>query len=246
MHNDSLPKEWLKVQLSEVTNKVLKVNPKETPKDEFIYIDISSINEDYQIDSPKMYNGKDAPSRARQKIRTGDILFSTVRTYLKHIAIVPNDYDNQIASTGFCVIRPREFMNNKFIFYLTLTEFFINALTVIQRGTSYPAVRNSDVLSQPIPIPSIDEQFEIINHLELNFSIIENIMNTIKESLTYANNLRQSILKYAFEGKLVYQDPNDEPAKNILDKIKQEKLTNKKNVEIFKKRTNDSKQMRLS
>ena len=86
---------------------------------EFDYLDIASIdNTQQKITSPKRYSGKGAPSRARQVVRSGDILFSTVRTYLKNIAIVLPIYDGQIASTGFCVIRPAEGTNHALIFLI--------------------------------------------------------------------------------------------------------------------------------
>ncbi|MCP4283008.1 MAG: restriction endonuclease subunit S, partial [Gammaproteobacteria bacterium] len=151
-----LPPGWVRKSLGEIVDPVVKVQPKDNSEAEFTYLDISSIDNTRQkIVNPKRYFGKDAPSRARQLVCAGDILFSTVRTYLKNIAAVPPEYDGQIASTGFCVIRPSKYLNKRFCFYLTLTDDFINPLSEIQRGTSYPAVRNSDVLEQIIPsLPS--------------------------------------------------------------------------------------------
>lgn len=149
-----LPEGWRWVKLGEVVNDIEKVNPKKNPDQEFIYIDIASIdNKQQRIANPKKYLGKNAPSRARQLVKYGDILFSTVRTYLKNIAIVNESYDGQIASTGFCVIRPQTNINNKFIFWYIQTDDFLNPLNQLQRGTNYPAVRDSDVLSQYIPLP---------------------------------------------------------------------------------------------
>jgi len=103
----ALPDGWVRVELGAITDDVLKTNPKEKPNERFTYLDIASIdNATNRITSPKYYMGKEAPSRARQVVRSGDILFSTVRTYLKNIAMVDDGYDGQVASTGFCVIRP--------------------------------------------------------------------------------------------------------------------------------------------
>ncbi len=74
--------------IGEISAHVESVNPKEKPTIEFDYLDIASIDNKLQkITAPKKYNGKDAPSRARQLVLTGDILFSTVRTYLKNFAM---------------------------------------------------------------------------------------------------------------------------------------------------------------
>ena len=94
-----LPSGWTWTTLGEVSLPVEKVVPGEAPEKPFTYIDIASIdNASVSITQPKAYLGKDAPSRARQKIAAGDTLVSTVRTYLRNIALVPHEYDGQIAS----------------------------------------------------------------------------------------------------------------------------------------------------
>jgi type I restriction enzyme, S subunit len=215
--------EWTTV--GDIQMPVETVNPKkDTPDKQFIYIDIASIDNGLQkITSPKKYIGRDAPSRARQVVRAGDIIFSTVRTYLKNIAFVDGIYDNHVASTGFCVIRPHEEVNKKYLFYQIQTDKFLNPLTKIQRGTSYPAVRDSDVFAQWVALPSTDEQLQIVSEIDRRFSIIDSMEKTIDQSLIEASHLRQSILKRAFEGKLVPQDPSDEPASVLLEKIKRNK-----------------------
>jgi type I restriction enzyme S subunit len=74
-----------------------------------------------------------------------------------------------------------------------------------------------------IPICTLNEQDEIVEEIESRLSICDQIEKTIKQNLALEQSLRQSILKKAFEGKLVSQDPNDEPAELLLEKIKLEK-----------------------
>ena len=102
----------------------------------------------------------------------------------------------------------------------------------MQTGTSYPAVRDSDVMSQSINHPiSISEQYQIVSEIESRLSVCDKIEETIEQSLTQAEALRQSILKKAFEGKLLSeaelnkcrQDPTWEPASVLLERIKKEK-----------------------
>lgn len=218
-----LPYGWITTYLKNIALEIKKINPNENPNDSFTYIDIASIDNKKQIiKCPKIYLGKNAPSRARQLVKEGDILFSTVRTYLKNISIVTKEYDNQIASTGFCVLRTVS-VNNKWLFYLVQTNFFLNSLNVIQRGTNYPAVRNSDILNQIIIVPPLEEQKEIVDRVEKLFSLADYIEETVNSKLEESHALRQSILKKAFEGKLVPQDPNDESAEILLEKIKMEK-----------------------
>ncbi len=77
--------------------------------DEFSYIDITAIDrENRAISNPQVFTGSDAPSRARQLIKAGDILVSTVRPNLNTVAVVGRDFDGAIASTGFCVLRVKD------------------------------------------------------------------------------------------------------------------------------------------
>jgi type I restriction enzyme S subunit len=216
-----IPEGWVWTRLGEIVTDVEKINLKIEPNKEFIYLDIASIDNCQQkITNPKKHIGKDAPSRARQLVKSGDILFSTVRTYLKNIAIINEIYDGQIASTGFCIIRPHSLLDNKMVFYWVQTEEFVNPLNKIQRGTSYPAVRDFDVFTQFIPLPPLAEQHKIVEEIERRFSIADEVEKIVEQSLKQAERLRMSILKRAFEGKLVLQNPNDEPAEKLLERIK--------------------------
>ena len=69
-------------------------------------------------------------------------------------------------------------------------------------------------------------QSKIVAEIETRFSEADNLEKTIDLSLKQAESFRQSILKKAFEGRLVPQDENDEPASLRLERIKKEKLTN--------------------
>ena len=222
--------EW---EIGELKKFCLKVNKRKisnNEQEEFFYIDISSIdNKNNILLSATKYNGKNAPSRARQIVKSEDILFSTVRTYLKNIAIVPPEYDNEIASTGFCVIRTNSnLLYSKFMFYKSLSDKFLEPLNKLQRGSSYPAVRDNDVLSQIICIPhSIEEQKKIVEEIEKRFAVVDDVEKVVEENIEKAKQLKQSILKKAFEGRLVPQDPTDEPASTLLEKIKQERSKKK-------------------
>lgn len=214
---NTLPDGWIWTTIGNITEPILKINPKDSPASQFTYLDISSIdNSIQQIINPKQYKGSDAPSRARQLVKTNDVLFSTVRTYLRNVSLVPEIYDGQVASTGFSVIRANSTSIGKYLFYYTLTDSFLNPLNELQRGTSYPAVRDSDVREQPIPLPPLPEQERIVERIESLFTQLDAGVAGLKRVRAALKRYKASVLKAAVEGRLVEQDPNDEPAEELL------------------------------
>jgi type I restriction enzyme, S subunit len=204
--SDELPKSWNKISLKDLCDKVESVKRNRVNlTDEIIYLDIGGIdNIKNKILEFKRYKWIDAPSRAQQIVFQGDTLFSTVRTYMKNIALVDNKmFDGEIASSGFCIIRGKQnILDPKYIFYYSTSEMFLKPLNKLQTGSSYPAVRDSDVFSQLIPICSINEQKKIAGIIETRFSMTEKIEEGLVNSLNQSDSLKKSILKKAFEGKL--------------------------------------------
>jgi len=206
MENTKNVTSWKNVTLREICERVESVKRKEKhPNEQFLYLDIGGIdNLSNKIVSHKNYNWGNAPSRAQQIVLVGDILFSTVRTYMKNIAMVETkNYDKQIASSGFCIVRvDKKLATPKFIFHYLTSQSFLQPLNELQTGSSYPAVRDKDVFSQPLTLPSLHTQQAIVSKIEELFSEldkgIENLLTVQQQLTTY----RHSVLKWAFEGKL--------------------------------------------
>ena len=203
---NNIPTHWQIKTLGEVCEKVEKVNRKgKDLEEDLLYLDIGGIdNNTNKILTHKSYKWKNAPSRAQQIVFIDDILFSTVRTYMKNIALVENRiFDGQIASSGFCVIRGKhKIISSKFIFYYSISQSFLQPLNELQTGSSYPAVRDKDVFSQPIPIPPITEQQAIVSKIEELLSDLDNGKQQLLLAQQQLKIYRQSLLKWAFEGKL--------------------------------------------
>ena len=199
-----LPPSWTSTTLDEVCLPVGKVAPFDSPDDDFTYLDISSIdNQMAKVVWPKVYVGKEAPSRARQLVRAGDILFSTVRTYLRNIATVTVDLDRAVASTGFCVVRPSKHLDPRFAFHFLQTDQFIADMNPLQRGTNYPAVRNEDVLGHPFPLPPLTEQHRIVAEIEKQLTRLDASVAALRRAKANLKRYRASVLKDACEGRLV-------------------------------------------
>ncbi len=156
---------WENIKLEEVCEKIEQINPRAIFKDSFFYIDIASIDKEHVVKA-QIILVKNAPSRARKLVRTNDTIFSTVRPYLKHIAFIPATLNGSIASTGFCVIRPKTNIADPcFISYVVNSDYFVNKILPFQRGASYPAVSDTDIYNQKIAFPSLKEQRQIVAKL---------------------------------------------------------------------------------
>ncbi len=205
-NSDGLPDGWRWVKLGDISEKVESVKrTTQNPKTEFFYLDIGGIdNTRNKILDHKVYTWKDAPSRAQQIVRKNDILFSTVRTYMKNIAIIDREiYNDQIASSGFCVIRAKGGeVDPKYIFYLSLSNIFLQPLNELQTGSSYPAVRDKDVFSQFVPLPHLKAQHAIVSKIEELLSELDKGKQQLETAQQQLKIYRQAVLKWAFEGKL--------------------------------------------
>jgi type I restriction enzyme S subunit len=120
---ENLPTGWKLTKFGDVCEQETGTyNPSNKSDVNFTYIDISSIDcVTKSIGSPKTLKGKDAPSRARKRIFQNDIILSTTRPNLNAVAIVPKEYDCQVCSTGFCVLRTKPELVN-YLFLLKLTD----------------------------------------------------------------------------------------------------------------------------
>lgn len=222
--SDALPTGWVKTTLDEICLPVPTTRPDERPDVEFIYIDISSIDRASKtIATPQRLLGRDAPSRARQVVRAGDVLVSTVRPNLRAIARVPEELDGQIASTGFCVLRPASGVATDFLFHAVLEELFQRRVQRKARGVSYPAVREDDILQEALLLPPEEEQVRIAALIDRQMERIGSGLDGLGEAELAIDCLRAAVLAAAVSGRLVGTDATDEPASALLAKILEER-----------------------
>ncbi len=202
MEKEKLPTGWEVKKLGEILHKTETINPMQNPNKEFVYIDVSSVNnETFSIESTTLLKGKNAPSRARKLIRTNDVIFATVRPTLRRICIIPEEYDNQVCSTGYFVLRMKEQINHKYVFYYLLTDGFNKKMESLQKGASYPAVTDGDVREQIIVYPkTLPEQHHIVGILDQVFAAIATAKANAEKNLANARELFASYLQGA-DGK---------------------------------------------
>jgi type I restriction enzyme S subunit len=205
---------WQTRRLGEVLDKTETVNPLLSPDAEFDYIDVSSVsNTTFEIQETQRLKGKEAPSRARKMVRANDIIFATIRPTLRRIAVVPESLDQQVCSTGYFVLRPKQGIDHRFVFYSLFTEAFGSRMESLQKGASYPAVTDGDVRAQEIPIPPLTEQQRIVDILDEAFEGIATAKANTEQNLRNARAL--------FEGHLrsVFTQPGPEWTPRTLEEV---------------------------
>lgn len=164
--------------------------------DSFRYIDLSSVDQDTK---EIRLNGeilvKDAPSRARQILKPDDILVSTVRPNLNGVAVVPEDCEGAIGSTGFCVLRPKpKRLCNRYLFHWVRSPQFVADMTKKATGQSYPAISDKIVKESLIPLPiDINEQKRIAAILDQADSLRRARRQAIEKLNTFSQSLFQEM-----------------------------------------------------
>ncbi|MBE7497320.1 MAG: N-6 DNA methylase [Verrucomicrobiaceae bacterium] len=168
LSNGTVSEEIETVRLGDVCVKCQQVAPTSLGKPTFRYIDIDSVdNIGLRITEPKSIPVGEAPSRARKLVKARDVLFSTVRPYLKNIAIVPASLDGEIASTGFGVMRADEArMLPEYLFSVVSNQRFVDAANELTTGASYPAITENQLFDLEIPLPPLEEQRRIVAEIE--------------------------------------------------------------------------------
>lgn len=152
----------------------------------------------------------------RHKFQKGEILYSKLRTYLNKVLVAPND--------GFCTTEIMAFgsygiLSNEYICHALRSPYFLAYTLQCGYGVKMPRLSTADACNGLIPLPPLEEQERIVIEIQRLFSIID-IVEGGKEDLKVAIQAAKSkILDLAIHGKLVPQDPTDEPATELLKRI---------------------------
>jgi len=194
---------WEIKKLGEVLEKTETIDPTKKPNEEFTYLDVSSVNkETKEIENATVLLGKDAPSRARKLVRANDVIFATVRPTHSRVTLITEEYDKQVCSTGYFVLRGKDFIFNQYLFYFLLTNEFNEQMEKLQKGASYPAVTDAEVKSILLHYPkSLPEQQRIVSILDEAFAAIAKAKANAQQNLQNAKELFESYLQGVFENK---------------------------------------------
>ena len=172
-------------------------------KQVYRYIDLTSVNiETRTIFATEEITSETAPSRAKKIVLANDVIFATTRPTQMRITVVPCEYNNQVASTGYCVLRADDKqVLSKWIYFLLSTNKFRTFLEDNQSGTAYPAISDSKLKEFQIPVPPLSEQERIVSILDK----FDTLTTSISEGLPKEIELRRKQYEYYRERLLSFR-----------------------------------------
>lgn len=193
-----IPEHWEYKRIKNVASHNDEALDERTEPDfEIEYVDISSVSLINGIEKTESMPFEKAPSRARRKVKDGDIIVSTVRTYLKAIAPICEPPENMVVSTGFAVVRPRENLFSGFAGYLLQSNGFVGDVVANSVGVSYPAINASDLVRIPAVEPPLDEQQAIARFLDFKTAQIDALIAKKKVLLDKLAEKRTALISHA-------------------------------------------------
>lgn len=160
-------------------------DPTQLPEESFRYVDIASVDVSIGvITNPQDVLGEEAPSRARKVIRGFDIVISNVRPTRGAIAVVPPELHNQIASTGFSILRAHDEVNPLYLHFAMRLPSTLEQFRKWSTGSSYPAILDPDVLKTLIPVPPLAEQDAVASAVMHAFSLRDTAIRQANQNWT--------------------------------------------------------------
>jgi type I restriction enzyme S subunit len=159
-----------------------QVNPDSLSEDadptrEIQYIDIGSVDGLGRIVESTPFTFAVAPSRARRLVEDGDVIISTVRTYLRAIAQIRLPEPGTVVSTGFAVIRPNNHLTTSYAAYALRAPFLVERVVANSKGVSFPAINESELATYELAVPPAHEQQEIGAFLDRKTSTIDMLIS---------------------------------------------------------------------
>ncbi len=148
-----------------------KISPQNTPEKIFRYIEIGGVNNSTgEIEEVLNLRGWEVPSGVKYVIKNNDVLLSAVRTYLKGIALVSNNYEGDIATTGFHVLR-EPIIKPETLFLFLRSHFGLLQFKKFFLGSTYPVIKNYDLKNILVPIFPQPLQQKISSLIQKSFKL---------------------------------------------------------------------------
>lgn len=164
------------------------------------YVDIGNVDSVRGIVGVDNTNFGQAPSRARRIVREGDVIISTVRTYLKAVTRIELRNANIVVSTGFAVIRPGSALHDGFTGFALQASSFVDQVVANSMGVSYPAITPSDLSCLAVAVPPRAEQIGIADHLDRETRNLDTLLQLMGQGMCSLAEYRSALISTAVRG----------------------------------------------
>jgi type I restriction enzyme S subunit len=198
-----IPENWVWCRLGEIIQYTenLDIQKYLSPDTIVNYVDIDAIdNQNFIIREAKQKSVRELSTRARRVLKPNYIVYSTVRPYLKNIAIVKDEKDNYIGSTGFNVFKTLD-VELKYAFYYFLTPYVNNSFKDLMVGFNSPSITNDQFEKSLFPLPPLSEQKRIVAEIEKQLAKTKQLKEHIIANQQATEQLLKALLHQAFEVK---------------------------------------------
>lgn len=186
---------WLTTRLKYIAACNSNVLPETTDEGfEFRYVDIGNVTQGSMDLDTNLIQFSAAPSRARRLATTGDSVVSTVRTYLRAVATVPESTEPLVFSTGFAVLQPRQDVCPAFLSYYLQSDEFVDRVVAHSDGVSYPAITASRLVSLHLRLPPREEQQPIADYLDRETAHIDALIAKQEALIETLRERRRAVL----------------------------------------------------
>ena len=212
-----VPEGWVWTTLGSISNYGTSINVQVGDIDSNEWI---LELEDIEKDTAKIIQHLSKKERflngTRHKFQKGDILYSKLRTYLNKVLVASNG--------GFCSTEIMPFgtygiLSNEYICHVLRSNHFLDYTLRCGYGVKMPRLSTNDACKGMIPLPPLAEQQRIVTEIEKWFALIDQIEQGKDDLLSIVKQTKSKILDLAIHGELVTQDPNEEPAIELLKRI---------------------------
>ena len=212
-----VPKGWVWTTLGEISTygECNTITIDEIGKDDWI-LELEDLEKDTAAIIQTLTKKERSIKGVRHKFCKGEVLYSKLRTYLNKVLVAPND--------GYCTTEIMPFnsfcsISTDYLCHVLRSSYFLGYTLQCGYGVKMPRLSTNDARKGMIPLPSLAEQLRIVNEIERSFAAINTLENSKTHLQTAIKQAKNKILDLAIHGKLVPQDPNDEPAIELLKRI---------------------------
>ncbi|QUL37599.1 restriction endonuclease subunit S [Erythrobacter sp. JK5] len=177
---------------------------------------------------------------AKNRFYPGQVLYSKIRPYLKKAVIV--DFDGA-CSADMYPISVRSGLNPRYLLYWLISDDFAQFSARHEGRTVLPKINQKALNATPFPLPPLEDQTEVVRRIESAFGWLDRLANEHAVAAKLLPKLDGAILAKAFRGELVPQDPSDEPASALLERVSVERAERAASARTRKSNTKKDRAM---